>query len=255
MTAKTSPARRAAFFRALAATGNQTIAAERARVSRSWVSLHRAEDPAFRTRMDEAIAVARARLAGAGGIAPPSGWGSLDGEALVVRGTNGRRVQVARAGLHEFSPPVERRFLSVLAATCNVRSACAEIGMTAQAVYAHRRRRPDFSRRWDEAIDMGYARLEAGLVEHAGSLFAGEQVEPDAIVGPVSFTDAMQLLFLHGHRIHKIGKPPGLRAKDPPIEDVRREVLRRIEAVERGSRVPKANMDAAERDWASRRRG
>ena len=47
MTAKTSPARRAAFMAAVAATGNRTLAAERARVSPSWVTLHRATDPAF----------------------------------------------------------------------------------------------------------------------------------------------------------------------------------------------------------------
>ena len=35
MSAKTSTARRAAFFTALAETGNQTISAERARVARS----------------------------------------------------------------------------------------------------------------------------------------------------------------------------------------------------------------------------
>lgn len=36
MSARTSAARRRAFFVALAATGNQTLAAERAKVSRSW---------------------------------------------------------------------------------------------------------------------------------------------------------------------------------------------------------------------------
>ena len=41
MVAKTSPARRAAFLRALAASGKRALAAERAKVSRSWVMLHR----------------------------------------------------------------------------------------------------------------------------------------------------------------------------------------------------------------------
>ena len=47
MSRKTSPVRRAAFLKALSATGNQTIAAERAKVSRSWVQLHRSTDPGF----------------------------------------------------------------------------------------------------------------------------------------------------------------------------------------------------------------
>lgn len=48
MTAKFGEARRRAFLAALRETGNQTLAAERAKVSRSWVQSHRANDPAFR---------------------------------------------------------------------------------------------------------------------------------------------------------------------------------------------------------------
>lgn len=251
MVAKTSPQRQAAFLRALAATGNQTIAAERARVSRSWVTLH-ARDPAFRDRMDAAIATARAKLAGADGIAPPAGWGSLDGEQLVVRGTNGRRVQVARAGPREFSPKLEKRFLSVLAATCNVKAACAEIGMTAAAVYAHRKRRSSFADRWDRAVETGYARLEAGLLDTACSLFSAETVTPDLDLGPATFGQAMQLLYLHRHRVRGIGKPMR-RAAHPPIEEVHAQLLRRIEAAERGARIPGPEMEAARRDWAARR--
>ncbi|PAX07115.1 hypothetical protein [Sphingomonas lenta] len=74
MSAKTSERRRAAFFKALAETGNQTLAAERAKVSRSWVSLHRAGDPAFRAEMEAAIASAEARLDRAAGVGPAAKW-------------------------------------------------------------------------------------------------------------------------------------------------------------------------------------
>jgi len=37
MSHKTSPARRTALFQALRENGNQTLACERAKVSRSWV--------------------------------------------------------------------------------------------------------------------------------------------------------------------------------------------------------------------------
>ena len=96
MSAKTSAARREAFFRALAETGNRTIAAERAKVSQSWVTLHRAQDPEFRARMAAAVAGAKDRLRAGGVAAPPSGWGSLDGEELVVRG--GRRSRGRESG-------------------------------------------------------------------------------------------------------------------------------------------------------------
>ena len=52
MTKAFGERRRAAFLQALAETGNRTIAAARAKVSQSWVTLHRAEDPGFRAAMD-----------------------------------------------------------------------------------------------------------------------------------------------------------------------------------------------------------
>ena len=47
MSKKITATRCAAFLKALAETGNQTLAAERAKVSRSWVVLHRGRDAAF----------------------------------------------------------------------------------------------------------------------------------------------------------------------------------------------------------------
>lgn len=90
MSAKTSKARTEAFFTALAETGNQTISAERARVSRSWVTLHRSTNPVFRARMEAAIAEARGRLSSAAAVKPSGKWAHIDGEKLVVRGSGGR---------------------------------------------------------------------------------------------------------------------------------------------------------------------
>lgn len=102
MTRKFGEARRRAFLAALEATGNQTLAAERAKVSRSWVQLHRAGDPAFRRAIDDAVAAAKARLVlrqaqdERRGCKPPTGWGYLDGEELVVKGTGGPAPEGAR---------------------------------------------------------------------------------------------------------------------------------------------------------------
>ena len=178
MVAKIGAARREAFLAALRATGNQTLAAERAKVSRSWVQLHRSGDATFRQAMDEAVAAARIRLGAHPKQRPPTGWGFLDGAELVVKGTGGtgggKRVQIARARLKQWSPRVETRFLATLAATCNVKAACAEVGLTAASAYGHRNRWTGFAARWDAAEQEGFARLEAGLVEHAGNMFAGE---------------------------------------------------------------------------------
>lgn len=116
-------------------------------MSRSWVPLHRSDDPEFNRAVEEAVTEAKARLRWAeqergGGCKPAARWGFLDGEELVVRGTGGtgggKRVQIARARVRGWSPRVEERFLSALTATCNVKAACAEVGLTAASAYNHR---------------------------------------------------------------------------------------------------------------------
>ena len=52
MPRKTSPARQAAFFAALRATGNQAGGAERARVTFAWGDKHRRQDPEFQRALD-----------------------------------------------------------------------------------------------------------------------------------------------------------------------------------------------------------
>jgi hypothetical protein len=238
MSHKMSPARRAAFLRALAETGNQTIAAERAKVSRSWVQLHRTGDPEFDSNVRAAIEMAKESLAWApdrvrgarGSNGPPRGWGHLDGEELVVRGTNGRRVQIARARLKQWTPRVEERFLATLAATCNVKAACAEVGMTAASAYAHRRRWPAFVERWDAAIEEGYRRLDNGLT--ASAIASLEPPEPGApaiepVVAPMGVDDAIRLVRLHERRAReaaarRLGRARGRGPRWPGVAEGRR---------------------------------
>lgn len=92
MTAKISGKRRVAFLKALEVCGNQTLAADRVCVSRSWVCKERGLNAEFDLECDRLIAAARERLRSAEGNRPPEGWGHLDGMELVVRGTKGRRV-------------------------------------------------------------------------------------------------------------------------------------------------------------------
>ena len=147
MTVKMGERRRAAFLRALAASGNQTLAAEQACVSRSWVCKERAASPAFDAEVRALIAAADARLRGGEGNAPPRGWGHLDGVELVVRGTHGRRVQIARARAGQWTARTETRFLEVLGATCNAKAAYAAAGKSKGSAYGHKRRWPGFGRR------------------------------------------------------------------------------------------------------------
>ena len=229
MTAKFGEARRRAFLAALAASGNQTLAAEKAKVSRSWVQKNRTRDSAFRAAMERAIAEARVRVGRADGREPPRGWRFLAGEELVCKGTNGRRVQIARARLKQWTPRVEERFLAALSATCNVKAACAEVEMTAVGAYAHRKRWPAFARRWDEAVELGYMQIEAALIETGCNLLSGEMpAEPSPLRG-MTTDHAIHLLHMQKHATRGIGKRPGLRAREPDIEDIRAEILRKVE--------------------------
>ena len=199
MSAKTSAARRAAFFTALAETGNQTISAERARVSRSWVMLHRSTDPAFKVRMEVCIAAARVKLLKVTAVKSPGKWVEIGGEELVMRGSNGRRAQVARARIKQWTARGEKRFLAVLSATCNVKLACREVGLSVNSAYGHRHRWPDFGMAWDAAVEAGYHTLETALMANAVRTMTLDDAddfdwEPDIPMEPISPEFALALL-------------------------------------------------------------
>jgi hypothetical protein len=215
MSHKTSAARRAAFFAALRETGNQTLACERAKVSRSWVQLQRSIDPAFKAEVAAAVAEAKAailaaRTSGATGCKPPPKWAAQEGEELVLRGGRGKRVQIARARLRQWTPRLEDRFIRALTSTCNIKLACRAVGLSYASAYNHRERWPDFARRWDAAIPAGWTNVDSALVTGAIALF-DPAVDPPEALGPMSVDQAIQLVGLHQRRAIGIGNLPGVR--------------------------------------------
>ena len=165
MSRKFTAARRNAFLRALEQTGNQTLSAERAKVSRSWVCLHRRNNPEFDVACREAIAVAKMML-------------SDDGSR----------------------EPVEQRFLAVLAGTANVKLACREVGLWPPSAYSHRKRFPGFARAWDQAIEVGMLELESQIHENIGHYFDRELPEPAMPMRDVCVMDAIRLVRLYEKR-------------------------------------------------------
>ena len=219
MSKKYSDARKAAFLTALAVSGNQSLSAERVKVSRSWVGLQRSSDAGFDAAVREAIAAARCGLSSGGASPhpaqpaakspsparrrganrPPAGWGFADGVELVVSGSNGRRVQIRRAKCGGWTRRTEERFLIALSQTCNVKASAAAAGMSHSSAYAHRYRWPDFAREWEEAVVIGYASVEAALVEGAIEFF---EREPLDLGGPgivTSVGEAIQVLTMNRH--------------------------------------------------------
>lgn len=252
MTAKMSDRRRAAFLKALAVCGNQTLAAERVCVSRSWVCQERMRNPEFNSECGRVIAQARERLRRSEGNRPPEGWGHLDGVELVVRGTKGRRVQIARAQARQWTARTERRFLSVLAATGNAEAAYIAAGKSKASAYGHRKRWAGFERQWREAAETACVRLEFGLAAYAMNPFSAPGLPDPA---PVSMTpdQALHSLHMNKRRLFGLGKRPGARGRPPGIEEVTGRMVRLVEAVKRGRRLDQAEVERDRREWARRR--
>jgi hypothetical protein len=161
VTAKVSEARRRAFLKAYAQSGNATLSAQEAGVSKSWVSLTRRSDPAFDGECRAAKAASAERLAAGRCNRPPSHWKRRWGVDLVVQRGGRRAPQLVRSPGLCWTPRSEARFLGELRQCNNIRLACERAGMTLSSFEAHRRRWPDFRRRVGEARAFAGAYLEA----------------------------------------------------------------------------------------------
>jgi hypothetical protein len=225
--------RKRAVVAALRRWGNITLAAERAKVSRSWVERHRALDPVFDAECREAVAEALRTLAKAGGTRPARGWERADGTEVVIRGAPGRRTQVRRARLHGWSPSVERRFLETLAATCNVTAACEAVGLTQASAYYHRRQWPDFLRAWDQAVETGYLKIEGALIEAACAGMEGLDFDPSAPIPRMNVEQAMHLLHMHKNAVRGLGKAPGRVRRPRSLDEVRASLAAKLDAIGR----------------------
>jgi hypothetical protein len=254
MTAKMSDRRRGAFLKALEVCGNQTLAAERVCVSRSWVCQERMRNPDFDAECRRVIASARERFRGAEGNRPPEGWGHLDGVELVVRGTNGRRVQIARARAGQWTARCERRFLSVLAATGNAEAAYFAAGKSKGSAYSHRKRWAGFERQWGAAVAQSCVRLEFGLAAYAMNPFSAPDLPDPA---PVSMTpdQALHSLHMNKRRMFGLGKRTGRRGAPPTMDEVTARLVRAVEAVKGGRALDEAQKESDRREWAKRRVG
>jgi hypothetical protein len=65
--------------------------------------------------------------------------------------------------------------------------------------------------------------------------------------------EAMHNLYMHQYHTDGLGRRPGLYPKPPPMEEVTRVILNKIEAIERAKDVPEAQMAEAREEWALRR--
>ena len=122
-------------------------------------------------------------------------------------------MQVRRAGPKQWTDEVTGQFLTALAGCCNVRMAVEHVGMSAGSAYKYRRRDPGFRRAWDEAIELGYVRLEGHWVAAATCFFEGEVIPDDNPIRSMSVAEAIQALNMHKFAVKGEGRGrPGGRS-------------------------------------------
>jgi hypothetical protein len=214
MVAKISGAHRRAFLRALARTGNVVLAADQVGVSRDWAYKLRRRDAGFAAAFCAAVAEFRnspvTSLPPLLAHAPRESSSPPErGRGVVLQRGNGRRVQVKRARADQWTEETAARFLTALAGTCNVKMAAAAVGTSATSAFARRRLDPEFARAWAEALEIGYARLEAALIESACCFFEGEVVPDDNPIRTMSVAEAIQSLNMNKFAVKGAGGRPG----------------------------------------------
>lgn len=97
----------------------------------------------------------------------------------------------------------ERRatFLEDLAENCNVSNACREAGLSTTTAYALRRRDEGFRQAWDEALCIGYDRLEQAMLHRATHGTPKPVFHAGKKVGVITqYSDATGLRLLQAHR-------------------------------------------------------
>jgi hypothetical protein len=162
----------------------------------------------------------------------------VDGGDSEVSGGKGRRVQRRAAKGSKKSEPKrlsftkERReeFLGHFAASCNAEAAARAAGISDNCVYAWRKKDAPFRAAWFEALDQGYARLEAEIVrESAESLKV--RADKDAAVRVGTVDPKTALAVLEAYR-RSGGRGPGEVWPHPyDVESVRRRLEAKMKAL------------------------
>ncbi|MEA1015391.1 hypothetical protein [Sphingosinicella sp. LY1275] len=149
----------------------------------------------------------------------------------IIPNTN-RALQLSKTRRKLFGRARQQAFLEHLAATCNVTTSAREAGVVPGTVYAHRMKNPDFRDGWRVALEQGYARLEAMLLERATSgaerfAVAGDK-EVDA---PFDWDKAIDLLRQHQRGL--AGRTPDNRQRPArvPIEALTEKLVRKLKAL------------------------
>jgi hypothetical protein len=236
-----------AFLRSLERTGSAEEAAEDAGIDRTTAYHRRRAHADFAAAWNEALKrgdgcaekAVRERVGFwekvRGKVTPRLLAASADGpvrererrkdELLASTSLGGKMV---RAGHGRWNAAAEERFFNELAATANVKRACAAAGVSTNAVYARRLKRPDFRAKWDAVLETGRAAIEMHLVEAAKKSFDPEDLDVGDVQPKVSVTEALRIVQLHGTKTQR-QEAQHIEPPEEELEAVRQRLFDKLQ--------------------------
>ena len=153
-----------------------------------------------------------------------------------IGGSRGRRVQLraargsrkAKAKRVGFTRERKDSFLSFFAATANADASARAAGVSKSTVHEHRRKDPVFRAAWYEALEEGYARVEALSVRWAEQAFA-VRASARAEQSARTMDPKVALAVLEAYRRNRGARPGDVlpRATDGEIVRARLEAIMR----------------------------
>jgi hypothetical protein len=158
-----------------------------------------------------------------------------DDDTIVARGKNGPQVRKQRSG--GWTAGKKKRFIETLAATCNVRRACARVAMSDRGAYAERVKDAAFREDWQTTLESSRGVLQTMLIERSAR---GSRPPADAdsdddtpFDDPARMDTALALTLLKQHE----GGDTRWRGSRPPRyatrEETDAEIVRRLKILAR----------------------
>ena len=236
-----------AFLRELRKSGNLRVAAFAAGMDPGTVYDKRARDERFAARLEAARARGLANAAKGPLRRPGSRPGrspspGKPGEDLVARTTK-HGTQMVRAAPGRWSDATEAAFRAALRLTGCVRAAARACGVSTNALYERRKNYPQFAAAW--AADLVEARRRLPELLSAAAI---ANLDPELERKDLPRVDVDQAIAIC--RIKGFMAPAGAgeAVEEPPIEEVRASIMRKLDAIE----AHEARKAAKEADGDSR---
>jgi hypothetical protein len=163
--------------------------------------------------------------------------GSRDASELVVRRSKTGGAKLVRAGAGRWNAAAEERFFAELGRTACAEWAAEAAGFSTTALYNRRRNYPDFAERWRIAEEEATARLHRFVVSAGIASFDPTAAWSEG-APKVSVAEAISILRLKGSSASAgPGRGKGLGDfREPSIDEVRANILRKLDAIEAAER-------------------